>query len=278
MTNDQHKLFNAFPLDGTVSLPSGEVPTPYHVYDGHGLLICGTADLGVIERRLKDENVFPIRTVSGKAVMGLFVCDFQEASLGPHVELQVSALVSRSKGETVADHAFALPAAMVSRPEWGTICLHIWNDTETVVSYNRDHLGLNPELAVGQIDQVAGRKSFTFAAPDGSPLVSGEVAEKKRPSIGALFALGRLTGLGPLMRISRQPHVGAHVINMKGTVFPENRRAPTYTAADLNVLQRYDPHRDELSVSADLLQSYGFRPHCFQHISPFRFVYLRPDA
>jgi len=278
MTNARHKLFNDFPLNGTVSLSVGEVPTPYHVYDGHGLLACGTADLGAVEKALQGQEVYPVRTKAGKAVMGIFVCDFQQASLGPHVELQISALVSRTKGETVSDHPFALPAAMVVRPEWGTVCLHIWNDTETVVAYNRDYLGLNPELAAGQIDRVAGRKIFSFSSPDGHVLLKGEVNEKSRPSLTALFSLSRLTGLGPLMRIARQPYVSAHVVNLKSDVFPENRRAPTYTAADVNVLQRFDPHRDEFTIADAALQRYGFTPHCYQHISPFRFVYLRPEA
>lgn len=278
MTNTQHKLFDDFPLNGTVSLSTGEAPTPYHVYDGHGLLVCGLADLGMVDKALEDQDVQAVRTESGKAVMGIFVCDFQQASLGPHVELQISALVSRTKGEIVSDHAFALPAAMVARPEWGTVCLHIWNDTETVVAYNRDYLGLNPQLVAGKIDRTGGRKVFSFSVPDGRTLLKGEVNEKSRSSLTALFGLSRLTGLGPLIRLARQPYVNAHVINLKGRVFPENRRAPTYTAADVNVLQQFDPRQDEFTIIDPDLQQYAFAPQCYQHISLFRFVYLKPEA
>jgi hypothetical protein len=282
MTNAPHRLFEDFPLSGVVPLSTGHAPTPYHVYDGNGLLICGAADLAAVEHRLKGQDVYPVKTASGRAIMGIFACDFQKASLGPHTELQVSALVSRKTGEVVRDHAFALPAAMVTRPDWGTICMHIWNDTDTVVTYNRDYLGLNPQLGAGKIDRPRGQKSFRFLAPeDGANssevILAGQVSEKSRPSFGALFALGRMTGFGSLLRITRQPYVTAFVINMKNSVFPENRRATTYAAPDVNVLQIFDPDHDELTITAAALRSYDFTPLCLQHISPFRFVYVKPE-
>ena len=40
-----HALFRAWPLAGEVRLSTGMAPTPYHVDDGHGLFIAGSADL-----------------------------------------------------------------------------------------------------------------------------------------------------------------------------------------------------------------------------------------
>lgn len=33
----EHPLFRRYPLDGQARISVGAVPTPYHVYDGHGL-------------------------------------------------------------------------------------------------------------------------------------------------------------------------------------------------------------------------------------------------
>ncbi len=41
----QHELFKRYPIDGAATISTGEVPTPYHIYDGYGAFIGGTADL-----------------------------------------------------------------------------------------------------------------------------------------------------------------------------------------------------------------------------------------
>lgn len=274
----QHRLFHKFPLDGSVSLSTGDAPIPYHVYDGNGLLISATGDFAMVAQKISSEDVHLVRTASGKAVIGIFVCDFVDASLEPHTELQVSTLVSRTKGEVVSDHPFALAAAMVTRPDWGTMCLHIWNDTEVVVAYNREYLGLNPLQGSGTIRRTPGRKSFEFSSPKGAAILSGDVSEKTRPRLRDLLGLMGLTGTRPLMRYVRKPFAEAAVLNMKNDVFPENRRAPTFTAADTNVLQIFEPTKDQLSVHSTDLAPYDIVPRSLQHISPFRFVYLKPDV
>jgi hypothetical protein len=43
-----HLFFKQHPLAGQAQLSTGTVPTPYHVYDGRGVFIGGTADLAAV--------------------------------------------------------------------------------------------------------------------------------------------------------------------------------------------------------------------------------------
>ena len=90
----KHPLFELFPLNSRTTISVGEVPTPYQIYEGHGVFIGGTANLSKIEGLLASENVYPIQDTDGRALMGIWVVDFTHASLGPHNELQFSILVS----------------------------------------------------------------------------------------------------------------------------------------------------------------------------------------
>jgi len=122
----EHALFKQFPLNGTETISTGPVPTPYHIYDGYGAFIGGTADLAAVQRLLQPEQVLPVQTVEGRALMGLWICDFTDASLGPHHELQCSLFVSRQPIHDIASHPLALLAAMLTRPEMQMMCHGLW--------------------------------------------------------------------------------------------------------------------------------------------------------
>ena len=93
-----HALFSRFPLSDAAVISMGTVPTPYHVYDGYGLFIGGTAELDAVSELLRGERVSPVRTGNGRALMGIWAFDFLDASLGPHHELQFSLVRRRSQG------------------------------------------------------------------------------------------------------------------------------------------------------------------------------------
>ena len=88
--------FNRYPITGQRQISTGSVPVPYHVYDGNVLFIGGTADLAKTLTLLQNETVKPLQTSEGRALMGIWVCDFANASLGPHHELQFSIFVQPS--------------------------------------------------------------------------------------------------------------------------------------------------------------------------------------
>src|SRR5690349_3233391 len=85
-----HRLFRQYPLRGKAVISTGEVPTPYHIYDGFGALIGGTADLSAVRELLKKEVVMPADNGDGRTPMAIWIYKFTDASLGPHHELQFS--------------------------------------------------------------------------------------------------------------------------------------------------------------------------------------------
>ena len=99
-----HALFKRYPLHGTAQLSTGEVPMPYHIYRGYGLFIGGTASLPEVRDLLRDEAVTPTQNADGQALMGVWVCDFTDASPGPHHELQLSIFVSPTNSAPISSH------------------------------------------------------------------------------------------------------------------------------------------------------------------------------
>ncbi|MBC7813367.1 MAG: hypothetical protein H7175_19565, partial [Burkholderiales bacterium] len=90
-----HPLFQQYPLNQQATLSVGTVPAPYHVYNGYGLFIAGTAHLDKVRALLQSEQVEPIQDEAGRALMAIWVCNFLEASLGTHHELQFSIFIQR---------------------------------------------------------------------------------------------------------------------------------------------------------------------------------------
>jgi hypothetical protein len=52
MPNKNHPLFQTHALRGTAHISRGEVSRPYHIYDGYGAFIGGTADLTKVQQLL----------------------------------------------------------------------------------------------------------------------------------------------------------------------------------------------------------------------------------
>jgi hypothetical protein len=162
MNPHEHALFKRFPLNGSAHLTTGEAPTPYHIYDGYGAFIGGTADFDAVRHLIKNEQVTPARNAAGQGLMGVWVCDFAEASLGPHHELQFSIFVTRGVAPPVSSHPLGLLAAMLTRPDMQMMCHGLWNNTPTVVTYNREVLSLNARLAESAIQRDAQRLTFSI--------------------------------------------------------------------------------------------------------------------
>ena len=194
MKNNTHRLFKEFPLTGETDISTGRVSTPYQTYDGHGVFIGGSANLENITTLLENENLYPIQTTEGRALMGVWAVDFIEANLGPHTELQFSILVSHEPARPIENHPFSLLKALFSNPQARMFCYGLWNNTETVVAYNRELLGLNAKLSEATIMRKNGLKTFRFQDKSGNEIFSGGVSEEKRPSPQVGLALLRLLG------------------------------------------------------------------------------------
>jgi hypothetical protein len=277
MYTHDHPLFRQYPLSGRVALSTGEAPSPYHIYDGCGVFIGGTADLGAARDLLRNEQVSPVQTSDGRALMGIWVCDFTDASLGPHHELQFSIFVSRGEVPPVAPRPLGLLAAMLARPDVLMMCHGLWNNTPNVVAYNREALSLNARLSQSAITRDA--QAMTFRVGDranGSPILSGRLSKPRQASARANVDMIALLGFGTLARVSRQPWVGMRVMNPLGVKLAHNAEAQSYTKNEANVIRYFGPQADSLTFGDTSYARLGFAPQFVQHMEGFKFVYLDP--
>lgn len=273
-----HALFRTYPLTSQKKLSTGLAPVPYHIYAGHVSFITGVADLNGVRALLANERAQPIETTDDRALIGLWVCDFSAASLGPHQELQVSFLVSRQPVPPIEPQPLAVPKLMLTRPETRLLCHGLWNNTTTVVAYNRELLGLNARLAYGLItrDEHVNSKHFEFTDKDsGQVIVTGQLRELPQTSRAANWALLKALGWRRSMTAAQQPWIAAQVMNPIG-LFKMNAEAQAYLAADRQVLQIVEAGDVTIEFGANVYQGLNFQPQAVQHFSGFKFVYLNP--
>ena len=277
MTTTTHPLFGTYSLDGEETISVGQVPTPYQTYDGHGTLIGGTADLTAIKDILRSEQVHPLQTSSGRAVMAIWIVDFSEASLGPHNELQLSILVSHQPLQAINSHPLTLLYALFANPDARMFCWKLWNNTEKVVAYNRELLGLDAKLNQGTIRREDGRKAFHFVDEAGSLILEGQVKVEKRTAPVVGWQLFRLLGLRQTLKAFSQPYLGAKVVNPISDAIPFNGDAQSYVASDTPIVQWFDTSTDAIQFGEIVSSSIDFQPAFVEHFAPFRFVYLQPQ-
>lgn len=273
-----HQLFKKFPLDGSAPTSEGKVPTPYHIYDGHGILIGGTADLSRVQQMLRHEAGVPIETREGRAFMGIWVCNFTDASLGPHHELQFSLFVSREKIEPVSAHPLSLIDRMM-RPELQMMCHGLWNNTPITVAYNRELLSLNSRLAQSHIENSKDRFSFDFRdSATGRPILAGTLPQLKKVSLRATWDLLAQLGFRRSWEFARKPWVGLQILNPTGVVLDENSVAESFTKNDINLVRYFNSDSDHLEFGNTPYAALNFKPQFAQYMEGFKFVYLHPRA
>ncbi len=271
-----HRLFRQYPLNGKATISIGEVPTPYHIYDGYGALIGGTADLSAVQQLLKKEVVVPVDNGDGRTFMGIWICNFTEASLGPHHELQFSFFNGVRTNGKPTNHALDLLALMTD-PGTKMLCHGLWNSTPQVVAYNRELLSLNSRLAGSHIANQAGELAFTFQdEATREPVISGTLPKCTRFSIRAAWDAMSQIGFRRVWAMARQPWVSLKILNPTGVLLPRNDVAESFTKNDVNLVRYFDPSTDELVFGDTQYASLGFKPQFVQYMRGFKFVYLEP--
>lgn len=285
MTNDpssdprRHPLFRRYPLSGQVLLSTGPAPTPYHVYDGHGVFVGGSADLAAARALLAPEQLAPATTTDGRALMGVWIFDFTDASLGAHHELQFSLWAGPVNSRPVAPHAFAAIDVMLTRPDLRMMCHGLWNNTPRVVAYNRELLGLDARESHSLID--ARGPALEFAVDDAQTqetVLQGRFHRPHRQSLRAGLSLASRVGWRTLARVAREPWLRTPVVNPIGSVVDRNASADSFTKARRSLLRRFDPAGDHLEFGDTRYQRLGFQPQFVQFMEGFRFVYMAPKA
>ena len=277
MSPSADALFAEFPLTGEATLSTGVVPTPYHVYDGHALFIGGTADLAAARVLLASEQAVPVQTADGRALMAVWVCEFAQASLGPHCELQVSIFAGARERPPVGNHPLELIRVMLMEPEVKMLCHGLWNDALHVVAYNRELLALNARPTCARIERRARVRQFEFVdSATAAPIVSGVVHRTHRPSWHAAWELLRLLGLRRAAALARAPHIKMQILNPVGERLDRNAVADSYTKTARASLRYFSAAEDRLVIATPQYAGLHFRPQFFQVMEGFKFVYLAP--
>lgn len=273
-----HRLFKQYPLEETVSLSIGVVPVPYHIYDGYGIFIGGTADFDSVRTLLRPEQVEPIQNEEGRALMGIWLCNFRQASLGPHHELQFSVFIQRDAVPPVSVHPLGLLVAMLKRQDMQMLCHGLYNSTAEVVAYNRELLSLNAHLTNSRIERHDHHIEFScLDAKTQKPLLEGIFKDIDRPSLRASFDFVGQLGLMETFKTGRLPWIRMEIVNPIGVVLTQNRVAKAYTKNDVNVIQYFNSERHSLHFGDTPYAQLDFKPQVIQYMDGFKFVYLNPE-
>jgi hypothetical protein len=271
-----HRLFREYPLNGRATISTGEVPTPYHIYDGFGALIGGTADLAAVRALLEKENVAPVDNGDGRTPMAIWICNFTDASLGPHCELQFSFFTGARMNRAAANHPLHLLSLMTD-PGTRMLCHGLWNNTAQVVAYNRELLSLNAHLASSHVCNKTGELRFAFSDKESQvPLISGVLSKCARFSMRATWHAMAQIGFRKTWAMARKPWIGLQILNPTGVSLPRNAVAQSFTKNDMNLVRYLDPSADELTFGDTPYASLGFEPTFAQYMTGFKFVYLQP--
>lgn len=273
-------IFERYPLaEEPVMTSAGPQPTPYHVYDGHLLLIGGHADFHAVQKLLVNEQLHPARTVSDRALMALYIADETKASHGPHTELQCAFYGSHQPTAPVRDSPFAPIHYLITEPLARQLCFMLWNNTPETVAYNREILGLTPRLATSTVERAGGHIRFRFDDVESETLLlQGEVHEAPRQPLDAVGALFRAFGLRQALRAAAMKEVSVTVVNPVSAVIPRNADALTIAAPQQIITQLFDAKKDRLKIPSD--SAFGqldFQPTFAQHMRGFQMVYGNPQ-
>lgn len=276
----QHKLFAHYPLDSEVQIGSETLTSPYHIYNGSILFIGGRADATKANELLHNEQLSPILDQDGKALVALWICDFTEANLDAHHELQVSIFASFQPQAPVKPHPFVIYRLLTLNPQTMMVCHGLWNNTERVVRYNREHLGLDARRcnSTVAINKASRQWHFQFEdAENHHALLSGDITLPKQQSPSVLWEMSRQLGFGGLLKTMRQPFIHVPVVNTQSAYAADNRIARTYTQSDDQNIFKFDPSQ-QLTLHAPQYQALNFQPDFIQYNDGVRFVYLRPEV
>lgn len=227
MNPRDHALFRNYPLNGSALLSIGSVPTPYHIYDGYGVFIGGTAALAPVQALLQGEQVQPLTTEAGRALLGIWICDFVQASLDlidASFRFSLRAIHRRRPYWRIPSDRDAY------RPHFQMLCHGLWNNTPQVVAYNRELLSLNARLTISHIEQTGGTVEFSFSDTENWTRVTRWSARAAAAHALRRYPCPHGANGFCAIQIARQPSVHMQVVNPLGVQLTRNAVADAYTS------------------------------------------------
>jgi hypothetical protein len=269
-------LFRAYPVGGYRSTSCGLLPVPYHVYDGEALLLGLRMDGNAASGMVAGAGLHPVVDRKGRALACLWVCQFTQAGIGPHCELQLSLAVRRETVPPVGDGAFELLRLIVLDPTLRLYSAALWNDTPAAVAYNRELLGLDARFCLAHFSrgEEGGFVSFRFEDQKENLIFQGDVAPAREQPIWDAFLAERALGKDGNQRLAAVPWLGAQVMAPAGVLFPQPCEAQAFLQAEKTILTRYSSADAHLHFDSALSAGLDLRPDFIEYFHRFRFVYL----
>ncbi len=267
------------PLIGKVTISTGPVSTPYRVAKGNRMLLGGTANLELVKKYLKNQKLSPIETKEGKALMTIWVSNFEEADLSAHVELKIGFLVSRTALKALKPHPLGILKLLSSEPKVAIYNFQTWNDIDSAVAYNKEHLGLNAVICDGvvQRDENKEIKKFVFSEfKTGEIIFEGQVSEMPKTLSSINWQLVRLMGFKEAFKFISKFWLKTRSINPIGEKIQDNQVAETFTSSEKSILHLFDDKTDSIKFAKIINPALDFQPQFFQHMNDIKFVYLDP--
>lgn len=264
------------PPSTTVLVGDEALPSPYHVQSGTLFFIGGTVDPAIAAQWLALEDLFPVLDSSGRALAGVWVGDFDKANLGSHREFQISLFARRHRSmDPVPTHPFSMLRVLLAKPEPLMVCHGLWNNTERVVRYNREHLHLNALLAEDTLQLADQSCTFSFAQTDGGKIAEGEIGIT-RQSAAEAWEIARHLGFKLMMKAGLAPYLEISVANTRRPDAPDAGVSRTASRCSDHVTRRFTSS-DRLVIHHERYKSLGFIPLCVQRQSGFELVFPPPD-
>lgn len=271
----KQRLFQLFPLDGSVLIGGEELTTPYHIYGGTMLALGGTVDGASAARLLAAERLEPVLDTDGRALAAIWICDFTEANLDAHHELQISLFATRRKVQPLKANAFAFHRALTVIPDLMMVCHGLWNNTQRVVRYNSEHLLLNARLTKSQLDFSGQNWTFAFRDAAGGMIAEGTVPAPRRQSALATWKIALQMGFWALLESARAPFIKVPVVNTRRQSDTFNHVCTTYTACEKPLI-RGASNRDVISITDPAYAELDFRISFVQVLKDIGFIFMRP--
>jgi hypothetical protein len=281
--NATQDLFQLHPIRSLRKVSGGSAPVPYHVYNGTVLLIGGTADLDSVRALLVDEDLEPICTTRGDAFISLWLCNFNQSSLGPHKILYSGISVALEALPPLKPRPLALLDAILMKPQVGIYWRRAWMDDARAAIYQSELLGLDVYLAQGGYTQDPDRRIMEFEfweVSEGETLLSGHVRERAYTTPRPALALLRRLGLSGFLQVTRQPKFSLRVVapcrgGDSGSALSE-RISQIYWQGHHAVTQYFNPQNDRLFLSNAVYPDIEFHPQFVERLEGFKMVYLPP--
>jgi len=271
----KQQLFQRFPLDGSVTVAGEEATTPYHIYDGTILSLGGTVDGTVAARFLAAEHLDPVLDTDGRALAAIWICDFSEANLDAHHELQISLFATRREVRPLRADAFSFHRAMKVIPDLVMVCHGLWNNTQRVVRYNSEHLLLNARITQSKVDFSGDHWTFQFDDAAGGLIAEGSVLTTRRQPAGVTWKIVWQMGFRGLLNLLRFPFFKMPVVNTRRHGDVCNHVCTTYTACEKPLI-RGATDGDVIAIGDPLYAELDFRISFVLVLKDIGFIFMRP--